>query len=107
MELCEVVITAPDSDWLRQFTRTLVADRLASSAHNFNPVHSVYRWQGAIHERAEGRASVHTRQALIPAIVERAKREHPYQVPGISSRPINDGNPDYLEWIAEETRGES
>jgi periplasmic divalent cation tolerance protein len=35
--------------------------------------------------------------------VARARREHPYEVPGVSTRPIIDGNPDYLAWIAKET----
>jgi hypothetical protein len=35
--------------------------------------------------------------------VARAKSEHPYEVPGVSARPIIDGNPDYLAWIAKET----
>ena len=52
-ELCEVVITAPDPDWLYTFARKLVEDRLAASAHNFTPVRSIYRWQGQVHERAE------------------------------------------------------
>lgn len=102
-ELCEVVITAPDPDWLRTFTRGLVGDRLASSVHNFSPVQSTYRWQGVVHDRTEGRASLHTRRSLIPAIVERAREAHPYQVPGVSARPIIDGNPQYLAWILEQT----
>jgi periplasmic divalent cation tolerance protein len=102
-DLCEVVITAPDPDWLRDFTRMLVADRLCSSVHNFTPVQSTYRWQGEIHDRTEGRASLHTRRSLISEIVRRAKDLHPYQVPGISARPIYDGNPEYLAWIAAET----
>jgi periplasmic divalent cation tolerance protein len=32
------------------------------------------------------------------------RREHPYEVPGVSTRPIIDGNPDYLAWIAKETK---
>jgi periplasmic divalent cation tolerance protein len=36
--------------------------------------------------------------------VDRAKREHPYELPGVSARPINDGNPDYHSWISEQTR---
>lgn len=102
-ELCEVVITAPDPEWLREFTRGLVADRLASNVHNFTPVQSTYRWQGEIHDRVEGRASVHTRRSHIASIVERANELHPYQVPSISARPIYDGSPTYLEWIAEQT----
>jgi uncharacterized protein involved in tolerance to divalent cations len=46
-ELAEVVITAPDPDWLLDLTRQL-------------------------------------------------KASHPYEVPGISTRPIVGGNPDYL-----------
>lgn len=34
-ELCEVVITAPDPDWLYAFARSLVEDGLAASAHNY------------------------------------------------------------------------
>lgn len=102
-ELCEVVITAPDPEWLYEFTRQLVADRVCSAGHNFTPVRSVYRWQGEVHERQEGRVSLHTQLARIPEIVQRARDQHPYEVPGISARPIIDGNPDYLRWIATET----
>ena len=102
-ELCEVVITAPDPDWLYSFARTLVEDRLAASAHNFTPIRSIYRWQGQVYERAEGRVSVHTSCERVAEIVARARREHPYEVPGVSTRPIIDGNPDYLAWIAKET----
>jgi periplasmic divalent cation tolerance protein len=70
---------------------------------NFHPVQSVYRWRGEIYERTEGRASLHTSRARVPEIVACAQREHPYEVPGISTRPIDGGNPDYLAWIAQET----
>jgi periplasmic divalent cation tolerance protein len=102
-ELCEVVITAPDPDWLYSFARSLVADGLAASAHNFTPVRSIYTWQGQVHERTEGRVSLHTRRARVADIVARAKREHPYEVPGVSAKPITDGNPDYLRWIEAQT----
>ena len=103
-ELCEVVITAPDPEWLKAFTRQLIEDRLAASAHNFVPIQSIYRWRGEIYERPEGRASLHTSRARVPEIIARALREHPYEVPGISTRPIDGGNPDYLSWIEEETK---
>ena len=102
-DLCEVVITAPDPQWLKAFSRALVEDGLCASAHNFAPVQSIYRWRGQVHERTEGRVSLHTSRARLPEIVTRAKREHPYEVPGVSARPIIDGNPDYLAWIEHET----
>lgn len=102
-DLCEVVITAPDPEWLRHFTRLLVEARLASNAHNFSPVHSIYRWEGEVRERTEGRASLHTRRSLIDRIVQEAERLHPYHLPSVSARPIVDGGRDYLEWIRSAT----
>jgi periplasmic divalent cation tolerance protein len=102
-ELCEVVITAPDPDWLKDFSRRLIEQRLCASAHNFAPVLSIYRWRGDIYERTEGRVSLHTRHDRVAEIVALAKKEHPYEVPGISTRTITDGNPDYLAWINQET----
>jgi periplasmic divalent cation tolerance protein len=102
-DLCEVVITAPDPDWLLDLTRQLVNEGLCASAHNFAPVRSIYRWHGEVHERTEGRASLHTRLDRVNEIVARVKDSHPYEVPGISARPIVGGSQDYLEWIASET----
>jgi periplasmic divalent cation tolerance protein len=105
-ELCEVVMTAPDPEWLKDFSRKLVEQGLCASAHNFAPIRSIYRWRGDIYERTEGRVSLHTRRDRVAEIVTLTKQEHPYEVPGISTRTITDGNPDYLAWIAQETAPE-
>jgi periplasmic divalent cation tolerance protein len=105
IDLAEVVITAPDPEWLLELTRQLVAEGLCASVHNFAPVRFIYRWQGEVHERTEGRASLHTRMDRVPEIVDRVKVSYPYEVPGISARLIIGGNLDYLEWIASEASG--
>ena len=46
--------------------------------------------------------SLHTRRDRIAEIVAVAKKEHPHEVPGISTRTIADGDPDYLTWISQE-----
>lgn len=103
-ELCEVVMTAPDSDWLVEFTRRLVDEQLASNGHNYAPVRSIYHWREQVHDKQEGRVSLHTHKSLVPEIVRRAKEQYGYEVPRVSTRPIEDGNPDYLQWIFDETR---
>lgn len=102
-ELC-VVITAPDPEWLVEFSRQLVDERLASAGHNYTPIRSVYRWRGEVHDKLEGRVSLHTRKGLVTEIVQRANEQHPYEVPGVSTRPIEDGNPEYLQCILDETK---
>jgi periplasmic divalent cation tolerance protein len=104
-EVCEVIITAPDPEWLVEFTRRLVVDGLCASGHNFAPIRSIYRWQGQIYDRTEGRVALRTRRDLLPKILERTQREHPYEVPSVVAVPITDGGPDYILWILEETGG--
>ena len=103
-EVCEVVITAPDAGWLAGFTRSLVEDRLCAAGHHVHPVRSFYRWQGEIHDEVEARVILHTRASLVPAIVERVDRDHPFEVPCVAAIPITAGNPAYLAWIRQETR---
>jgi len=61
------------------------------------------RWQGQIHDTTEGRVALRTRRSLLPQIIERARQEHPYEVPSVVAVPIIDGGPDYLGWILKET----
>ena len=103
-EICEVIITAPDANWLAAFTRRLVEDRLAACGQNIHTIRSVYRWDGAIHDETEARVALHTRRSLVPAISEVAHREHPYNVPCVIALAVIDGNPDYISWVLNGTR---
>ena len=103
-ECCEVVVTAADAGWLAGFTRTLVEERLAACGHLVEPVRSVYRWDGELHDEREARVALHTRRSLVPAIVARTAELHPYDVPCVLALPVVGGNPDYLAWVRAGTR---
>ena len=100
----EVVITAGSDEWLAEYTRRLVDDRLAACGHNLAPIRSIYRWDGAVQDEPEARVALHTRASLVPAIVSRTNSEHPYDVPCVIALPLVDGSPDYLRWVVAETR---
>ena len=102
-ELCEVIITAPDRDWLIELCRELVDERLASSAHVIHPVTSIYRWEGSVHEAIEARAFLRSRFALVDDIVAYVLPRHPYEVPNVTAIPLTAGNPAYLAWLRAET----
>jgi periplasmic divalent cation tolerance protein len=70
------------------------------------PVRSIYRWGGAVQDEAESRVALHTRTALVEAIVARTRELHPYEVPCVIALPLVAGNPAYLEWITAETAGD-
>lgn len=102
-DLCEVVITAPDPDWLAAFTRRLVTDRLCAGAHQTTAIRSIYTWDGEVVDRTEARVALHTRIDHLQAIIDRANTEHPYVVPCVVALPIIGSNPDYANWIIEAT----
>jgi periplasmic divalent cation tolerance protein len=105
-DICEVVITASDAEWLGRFTRRLVEDRLAACGHQITAIRSIYRWDGAVQDDPEARVALHTRTALVDTIVRRANAEHPYDVPCVIALPVVAGNPAYVEWVMTETSGD-
>jgi periplasmic divalent cation tolerance protein len=106
-QICEVVITAADADWLAGFTRRLVADRLAACGQQTAAIRSIYRWEGAVHDDPEARVALHTRLSLVHRIVERADAEHPYEVPCVLALPVLAANPAYHAWVLAETLSET
>ena len=104
LDCVEVVVTAENADWLADFTRSLVEDRLVACGHCVEPIRAIYRWEGRVHDDPQARVGLHTRASLVPAIVARAGREHADEVPCVIALPLAGGHPAYLRWIHEETR---
>lgn len=106
VDVCEVVITAPDPEWLAAFCRRLLTDRLCAAVHAFEAIRSGYWWKKELYDVNEARVVLHTRSSLVPRIVERVEREHPYDVACVAELPIVGGSSKYLEWIMDETTPE-
>jgi periplasmic divalent cation tolerance protein len=102
-EVCEVIITAPNAEWLTAFARRLVEDRLCASGHNIAAIQSIYRWSGEVSDKTEARVALYTRASLMAEIIERTNKEHPYEMPCVVALPVVDGNPEYIKWILAET----
>jgi periplasmic divalent cation tolerance protein len=103
-DVCEIVVTGSDAEWLSGYTRTLVEERLVACGHQLAAIRSIYRWEGAVHDASEARVALHTRRSLVPEVVARTAELHPYDVPCVIALPLVGGNPDYLDWVVRETR---
>ena len=101
--ICEVIISSDDEAWLLDFTRSLVEDRLGACGQLVSPIRSIYRWNDAVQDEAAARVALHTRQSLVPAIIERTVAEHSCEVPCVLALPVENGNPDYLAWVIAST----
>ncbi|MBF6302022.1 divalent-cation tolerance protein CutA [Nocardia amamiensis] len=102
-QLVDVSISADDADWLAEFTRRLVEDKLAACGNLIPGVRSVYRWEGAIQDDQQTLVILHTRADLVPAIIERANIDHPDTTPQVLAVPVLDAHPGYRQWVIDST----
>lgn len=105
MEQALLVLTnVPDAATASTIARQLVERRLVACVNILPQVQSIYRWQGMIEESGEISLLIKTTEARYPELEAAIKALHPYDVPEIIAMPIVRGLPQYLDWIAQETK---
>ncbi|XP_032998492.1 protein CutA isoform X3 [Lacerta agilis] len=60
-----------------------------------------YEWKGKIEEDSEVLLMIKTRSSRASALAEFVRSVHPYEVAEVIAVPIQQGNPPYLQWVAE------
>ena len=104
MSYCMLYITAADEAEARALGRKLVGERLAACANVIPGMIPIFRWEGEIQEDSEAVLVAKTRADLVERIVEAMGDWHSYDCPCVVALPIAGGNPEFLDWIGEETR---
>jgi periplasmic divalent cation tolerance protein len=99
----QVVATAGSREEAQRLAALLVEARLAACAQVVGPIHSTYRWQGAVETAEEWMLVAKTAAERLTELVERVRAEHSYDVPEVVATTIAGGNPAYLDWIRAET----
>lgn len=99
-----VMTTLPADADASSLAQTLVETRLAACVNLLPVMESVYRWEGAVETERERQLIIKTTRDRTPALWERLRELHPYDVPEFLIVPILDGHDAYLRWVAESTR---
>lgn len=94
---------ANESDAL-SFVEELVGRRLIACG-TILPARSVYRWEGRVTNETEALVMLKSRRGRLKELMDAASQRHPYDVPEVLAVPVEDGLPDYLQWMMDETRG--
>ena len=102
MDLRFVYITCKDQDQAVEIGKALVAERLAACANVLDGMRSFYWWEGEVQDDAECVLIAKTRADRMDALIARVKALHSYDVPCVVGLPIREGNPEYLQWVADE-----
>ncbi|WP_228144113.1 divalent-cation tolerance protein CutA, partial [Acinetobacter baumannii] len=96
--------TCPDADSAERIATALVAERLAACVNLLPGLRSVYRWQRKVEAAAEVLLLVKTSAEAYPALQERLRQLHPYELPELLAVEAASGLPEYLQWLAAESR---
>lgn len=98
--------SCPDADSAARIAQALVEERLAACVQQLPGVVSTYRWQGAVERADEVLLLIKTSRARLPALGERLRQLHPYELPELVAVEAAGGLPDYLDWVVAQTSTE-
>jgi periplasmic divalent cation tolerance protein len=102
-----IVLTAASSEEEAQkIARYLVESRVAACVNIIPQIASIYRWQGKVEESCEWLLIVKTTAAASGQVQQAITELHSYDVPECICLNIEDGSPNYLQWIAEAVSAE-
>ena len=94
-----VLVTIPADAEAEAFAQDLISTGVAACVNLLAPMQSVYRWEGEIETETERQVLIKTTSAAVPALWQRVRDLHSYDVPEFLVVPIIDGNEAYLKWI--------
>jgi periplasmic divalent cation tolerance protein len=99
-----VLVTAASRRECRKIARRLVEAKLAACVNIFQPIQSVYRWEGKLAEDREFLMFIKSRRELFPEIKAAVAKLHSYTTPEIICLPIIDGSESYLQWVSDSVK---
>ena len=94
-----VFVTAPKGELAAQIARTLVEEKLAACVNILPSVRSIYFWDDAVQDDEEQLLIIKTTAERYPALEERVRALHSYEVAEVIALPIERGSADYLSWL--------
>ena len=95
-----VLSTAGSEDEARKIARHLVGQQLAACVNIVPYVESIYRWQGKVESSREWLLIIKTSAERFPAVRDALRELHSYDLPECVAINIEDGSPEYLDWLA-------
>lgn len=94
-----VFCTVPDTDTGHRIAAQLVEYGLAACVNLIPGIESVYRWKGQLEQESEVLLMIKSRSADYTDVEATISALHPYELPEIIAVPLNNGLPEYLDWV--------
>ncbi len=99
-----VYCTCPDAATADRLARAVVDARLAACVNALPGLRSTYRWNGRLEQADEVLLLIKTTGLRLDALTQRLRELHPYELPEVLAVEASAGLPEYLQWVAQQTR---
>lgn len=103
MSVSLVYMTAENEEEAAKVGKVLVEKRLAACVNIMPGMRSMFWWDGGVQSEQEVVLLAKTRTDLVERLTRAVTDVHSYDVPCVVSLPMEGGNPDFLNWIYDET----
>lgn len=104
MKVVLVMTSLPDRESAVKMAQDLIGANLAACVNVLAPCTSIYHWQGKTESAEEIPLLIKTTGVRYAEVERMIREQHPYELPEIISVPVEDGLPEYLQWVENETR---
>ena len=94
-----VLTTSGSEDEARRIANYLVENQLAACVNMIPRIESIYRWQGKVESSQEWLLLIKTSADKFSGVRDAIRELHSYELPECVAIAIEDGSPDYLQWI--------
>jgi len=100
-------VTVPDIQTGKKLARPLIEKKQAACVNIIPQITSVYEWEGKIEEDNEAVMLIKTATSNVDMISKYIREHHPYDVAAAISVKIDNGNPPFLDWVADTVKDAS
>jgi len=94
-----ILCTCPDQATAEALAKLLVTSKLAACVNVVPGISSFYTWKGQLESAQEHLLLIKARQDHYAQLESAIKNNHPYELPEIIALSIDQGLPEYLNWI--------
>jgi periplasmic divalent cation tolerance protein len=101
-----VLTTAGSRQEAEEIASALLERRLAACVNILGPVHSIYRWKGAVESASEHVLLIKTLSGEFIRVRDAIRELHSYELPECITIRVEDGAAAYLAWIEDSLRKE-
>ena len=96
-----VLSTVGSEEEARKIAHHLVEQQLAACVNIVPKIESVYRWQGKVESNREYLLLIKTSSEKFLQVRNAIRELHSYELPECIALAVDDGSPEYLQWLEE------